>query len=153
VSVFQLRDATILKGNFLSDLEMFDCVISGTIENCALFRCKIKSSRLLKCKLEDQNELEDSKLEKCTIHHTNILKNCYIKNEKELVDGTVIGGVIRSGVISDTAEISKETLIVDAVYSDEKKDSETLQNLYTKRDSKKDTTSYIDIYKNKSFDK
>ena len=129
ISIAQLRDGIMLKGNNISDMELFDCEISGTIENCDLYRCKIKTSRLHNCKLIESNELRNCKVENCTIKAGNILDDCYIQNADEVIDGKVIGGVIRRGILGENADISKSTLIVD-VEGYEKKDKESFQNAF-----------------------
>ncbi len=125
VSIAQLRDAVIKKGNFISSMELFDCEISGTINDCDLYRCTVKSTRMNNCKLLEFNHLKNCKIEHTTIKAGSILEDCYVNNPDEVIDGKMIGGVIRKGIIGNSAEISSHTLIVDAKGSIEKKDTDS----------------------------
>jgi len=128
-SASQLRDGVMKKANDVDEMELFDCEISGTVRNSKLFRCKLNSSRLDKCKLMEANQIFNSKVENTTIFPGNELTNCYIKNKDETIEGKIEGGVIRAGILGRDAEISKETLIVDVTGGD-KKDVESYSNLY-----------------------
>ena len=132
ISMVQLRDAELLNANNINDMELFDCEISGTVSNCDLYRCNVKSSRLSKCKLLELNELHGCKINNTSIMPGNELYDCYVSNPSEVIDGKMEGGVIRRGIIGKHAEISKTTLIVDSKggASDNKKDHEIYANLY-----------------------
>jgi hypothetical protein len=147
MSIFQLRDSKIKKANHIEGMELFDCEINGTITDCDLYRCKLNSSRLEKCKLIENNELLNCKVEKTTILPSNVLINCYINNTDETVEGKIIAGVIRKAILGKDVHISKETLIVDVKGAD-KKDFESLSNAFSK-----DTTSYINSFNKKTDDK
>jgi hypothetical protein len=131
-SANQLRDGVMKKANDVDHMELFDCEISGTIRDSQLFRCKINSSRFERCKLMEANEVKNSKIEFTTIFPGNEMTNCYINNRDETIEGKIMGGVIRKGILGKDVEISKETLIVDV-----------------KGAEKKDYESYMDLYKNK----
>jgi hypothetical protein len=142
MSMFQLREGIMKKANHITDMELFDCEISGTLSQCELYRCKLNSSRLDKCKLIDSNEVSKSKIEKTTVMPGNVLTDCYINNVNETVEGTVIGGVLRKAILGKDVKISKTTLIVDVKGSD-KKDIDSLSDAFMK----KDQTSYDNIFK------
>jgi hypothetical protein len=133
VSVAQLRDGVMKKANNVENMELFDCEISGTVSHCDMYRCVIKSSRLNKCKLLESNEVTGCKVENTNIMPGNLLTDCYVSNPTEVIDGKMIGGVIRKGIIGKHAEISKTTLIVDAKGS-------------AKGNGKKDHESYMDAF-------
>ena len=132
ISIFQLRDGIMRKANHIEGMELFDCEISGTINECVLYRCKLKSSRLDKCKLIEANEVYKSKVENTTIMQDNLLYDCYVNNPNELIDGKMIGGVIRKGIIGKNADISKSTLIVESKEGGDKKDNESYMNAFSK---------------------
>lgn len=131
VSIAQLMGGVMKKANNVTNMELFDCEISGTITDCELYRCTIKSSRLNKCKLLESNELTGCKVENTTVMPGSVLTDCYVNNPSEVIDGKMIGGVIRKGIIGKNAEISKETLIVDAKGGD-KKDFDSLSDAFSK---------------------
>jgi hypothetical protein len=113
ISISQLRYAKLVNAHDISNFEMFDCEFSGSAENVAFFRCKIKNSRIKKCKLIELNEVEDSKVEHTSSFPENKLINCYINCPDEIVEGKIEGGVIRSAIVGERAEISTRTLVVD----------------------------------------
>jgi hypothetical protein len=132
MSMSQLRDGVMKKANHIQGMELFDCEISGTIIDTDLYRCKIDSSRLNKCKLLETNDLDGCKVENTTVMPGNTLKNCYVNNPQEVIDGKMLGGVIRKGIIGKNAEISSYTLIVDAKGGNDKKDTESLSDAFSK---------------------
>lgn len=123
MAAWQLKNAVMNKANKIKNMEIFDSELSGTFEEVNFYRCNIKTSRLLKCKLIDSNEVYDSKVEHTASQITNKLEKCYINNPTELIDCEVISGVIRRGIIGKNAEISPQTLIVDSKEGGDKKDS------------------------------
>jgi hypothetical protein len=147
VSTFQLRDGVMEQANHISDVELFDCKISGTIENCDLYRCEIENSRLTSCKLFDDNVIKNSKISHTLCSEGNILDGCYVENPEELIDCKMEDGIIRKGIIGKNAQISKETLIIDVVYDGcEKKDQDTYMNAFG---AKKDFDMYSDAFSKK----
>ena len=129
MSMFQLRGGSMKKANHVEHMELFDCEISGTITHCDLYRCVVKSSRIELCKLMELNELDGCKVTKTTIMPSNELTNCYIDNSNETIEGKIIGGVIRKGILGKDVDISKETLIVD-VKGFDKKDYDSLHDAF-----------------------
>jgi len=135
MSVPQLRDGVMKKANHIQGMELFDCEISGTISDSDIYRCKIDSSRLSKCKILESSDIEGSKLENTSIMPGSTLTNCYVSNPSEIIDAKMIGGVIRKGIIGKNAEISKTTLIIDAKGGAvDKKDGESYMNAFSKND-------------------
>lgn len=137
VSSYQLKDTELKKANHVKNLEIFDSVISGTIEHCDLYRTKINSSRLEHCKLIENNEVEGSQVKSSTIKADNYLKNCYIDNPQEIINGKVDGGVIRNGIIGDRAVISDHTLIVNAKGTGKSGDKKAFDSYHDAFSSKK----------------
>jgi hypothetical protein len=113
ISVSQLRYAKLNNAHGIENFEMFDCEFNGAGENIAFFRCKIKNSRLKRCKLVEFNEIEDSKVEHTSSFPTNTFLNCYINSPDDIVEGKIEGGVIRNAIIGQRAEISSTALMVD----------------------------------------
>ena len=134
VSMFQLRDGILTKANHITNMELFDCEISGTISFCNMYRCKVNSSRLESCKLIEANEVSNSKVTNTSIHDDNYISNSYIENPREIIDGKIDGGVIRKGIIGKHAEISKHTLIVDSKMDGDKKDNTSYHDAFSKKE-------------------
>jgi hypothetical protein len=115
ISISQLRFAKLVNAHDIQNFEMFDCEFSGSATNVVFFRCKIKNSRINKCKLIELNEVEDSKVEHTSAFPENKLINCYINCPDEIIEANVEGGVIRNAIIGEKAQLSNRTLLVDHV--------------------------------------
>lgn len=112
-SVSQLRYAKIKNAHDIKNFEFFDCEIEGSIQDSLFFRCKVKDSRLNKCKLMEFNEVSDSKVEHTSSYPSNVLNNCYINSPAQIIEGKLEGGVIRNAILGKNLEISDRTLVVE----------------------------------------
>lgn len=121
VGKYQLKDAIIVKSFPIKDMEIFDSKIGGNIINCDLFRCVISNAHLVDCNLYGGNIVVKSKIINTPIHLHNECQNCYIDNKKHLINGKIDGGIIRSGEIAPTANVSGETEVIDQLLKGEGK--------------------------------
>jgi hypothetical protein len=134
LSKFQIKDAQTKKANLLKDLDIIDSRISGNISNCRIF-----GSDLAGCQVEDSSfvinsNVINSKVTNCDLNPNNTFENCYIDSREKEISCKVIGGIIRSGYISDSAEISDETEVVsDMLDAKGKKDKMANQDLFPDR--------------------
>ncbi len=113
LSVFQIKDAVIQRAFPLKNMEVFDSkILSGNILNCDLYRCEINNSHILDCNLYSGNKVLKSKIINSPVHVYNYITDSYLDNKINIINGTVEGGIIRSGDIGPTAKISKETEII-----------------------------------------
>ena len=113
VSVPQIRGAKLTNAHEIDNFELFDCELEGTFQNTAFFRCKIRDSRLNKCKLIELNTVTDCKVEHTSSYASNDLINCYINCPDQIVEGKIEGGVIRNAILGEQARISDRTLTVE----------------------------------------
>ena len=112
-SISQLRYSKLRNAHQLKDFEFFDCDLEGSFTDSSFFRCKIKDSRLNRCKLIELNEVYDSKVENTSSLPSNAMFDCYINSPDQIIEGKIQGGVIRNAVLGKNVEISKRTLIVN----------------------------------------
>jgi hypothetical protein len=113
---FQLKDATLQKAFPLKGMEVFDCKIqTGNILECDLYRCEITNAHILDSNLYAGNKIKRSKIINTPFHSYNEATDCYIDNKRDIINGTVERGIIRSGEIGPTAKISKETEVIQAI--------------------------------------
>jgi len=120
VGKYQLKDSIITKSFDLDDMEVFDSRIGGNINNCDLYRCVISDAHITNSNLYSGNIVTRSKIIDTPIHLYNETQDCYIDNKSKLINGKVKGGVIRSGEIAPTANISRTTEVIDQLLAGEK---------------------------------
>jgi len=130
ISISQLRYAKLTNAHEIGDFEMFDCEVNGSFHDVSFFRCKIKDSRLNRCKLIELNEVHDSKVEHTSSLPGNAFFECYINSPDQIIEGTVTGGVIRNAILGKNLEISSRTLTVET------SDHENRKNTYSPDDKK-----------------
>jgi hypothetical protein len=122
VGKYQLKDSVVTKSFDLVGMEVFDSKIGGNVSGCDLYRCVISNAHITDSNLYAGNIVTKSKVINTPIHLYNECKDCYIDNKKLLINGKIEGGVIRSGDIAATANVSKETEIIDQLVQGEKGD-------------------------------
>jgi hypothetical protein len=113
VSTFQIKDAIIRNASMIKDMEILNSKITGNLVNCDLYKCDVTKSHLFNCKIVATNKISKSKVINSPIHMNNIIDDCYIDNKKNVINGTVNRGIIRSGDIGPISKISKDTEIID----------------------------------------
>lgn len=111
-STFQLRDS-VLDGVDLNEYEFINCTLRGEFTNCQFYNCKIEGSIINEGVLHQFNELSKTKINEVTVFTNNGLTNCYIDNKDKLFNGSIEGGVFRSGKKGKAAYISESTKLVD----------------------------------------
>lgn len=119
VGKYQLKDAIITKAFDLKDMEVFDTKIGGNIDNCDLYRCVISNAHITNSNLYAGNIVTKSKIIETPVHLYNEVKDCYIDNKYHLINGKIVGGIIRSGEIAPTANVSRKTEVIDQLLAGE----------------------------------
>lgn len=116
VSRYQIKDAILTKAFPIRGMEVFDCKIqTGNVLECDLYRCEITNAHILDCNLYAGNKVNKSKIINTPFHTYNEATDCYIDNKQHIINGKVERGIIRSGEIGPTAQISKETEVIQAI--------------------------------------
>jgi hypothetical protein len=112
LATFQLRKAKLSKATGIHNIQLFECEISGNISDCDLYSCVIKDSQLSDCRIYSNNEIIRSKIAMSPIYIGNELKDCYVDNKINIINGVMDGGVLRSGEIGMLAIIHDNVDIV-----------------------------------------
>lgn len=134
ISKYQLKDGKSNKANLLKDLDLVDCTISGNISNCRLFGCKLDGCQIEDSSFVSNNDVLNSKITNCDLNPGSEFSYCYIDARDKEVNCKVIGGIIRSGYISKSAEVSDETEIIpDLLDAKGKKDKMIARNQFMDR--------------------
>ena len=111
-SKFELKDAK-LKGTRINNLCLVNCEIEGLIENCSLWRCQTKNSRLTKSYLITGNKIESSLLESCKADTNNKIEKSYILNSGEIINCIVNESIIINAGLGSLAKLDEECTLVD----------------------------------------
>jgi hypothetical protein len=94
-------------GLSIEELKFFDCKLDGIFNNCVFINCQIDNSRINTCKLKN-TKVSNSKVEITDMDKNCVFENCFIDNKNLEILGTIEGGVIRSGKVSEKfAKVNK----------------------------------------------
>jgi hypothetical protein len=102
---------TLIKGIFdLKYLDFIECdIIDGTFYKCNILESTIKNSHIETCTL-DNCEISNSKLTNCDVNSGCVLENIYFYGG--FMDGELLSGVMRGGVIGPNAIIGEGVKLV-----------------------------------------
>jgi hypothetical protein len=112
IARLQIKGATFKDSFLIRDVDLVNCSVSGILENCKLWNCKVEKSHLEDCELVVENKVLDSKIRKTEMGPRTTITNCYIENGSRTINGKINDSIIRSGQISDTAKIDSKTEII-----------------------------------------
>lgn len=94
-------------GLSIEELKFFDCKLDGVFKNCVFINCQIDNSRINTCKLKN-TKVSNSKVEITDMDKNCVFENCFIDNKNLEILGTIEGGVIKSGKVSEKfAKVNK----------------------------------------------
>jgi len=106
----------------ITDFELLDCKGYGYVTNCKLFDCNFENMTVTSCWLYDGNYIKESRLLNCCVNETNVIENCYIKNDSPefFFNGTMKSGIWRQGTIGTNAKIESDVSVVDSKKQEDK---------------------------------
>ena len=111
-SEVQVKDGKFKTAYILNGFEFVNCELSGNIENCGIYSCKITGAQILRSNLYQGTEVMDSKVESSFVHGSCTLKNCYVFGKDGIFKGRMEGGIFREGGVGPHARFSKETEVI-----------------------------------------
>jgi hypothetical protein len=100
----------VCKGLMDSIVFIETTIKGGDFNSCEFLSCRTKDAIFNSSKFE-QSEVTDSKLFECNVLDETLLTECFFS--EGVLDGQMQGGVFRSGKITENAEISKETKMIN----------------------------------------
>ena len=107
--VIEVVDATIKAILTVKRSEFINCIIlDGIFESCNFHGCEISDSHLVISSVH-ASDVNESKLLACHVDQSTLV-DCFFVNGK--LDGSMEGGVFRSGELGPFASISPETKII-----------------------------------------
>ena len=111
-SEVQVKDGKFKTAYILNGFEFVNCELSGNIENCGIYSCKITGAQILRSNLYQGTEIMDSKVESSFVHGSCTLKNCYVFGKDGIFKGKMEGGIFREGYVGPHARFSNETEVI-----------------------------------------
>jgi len=108
---FEIKAAKIY-GSKIDNLFLVDCEVEGLLENCSLWKCKIKFSNLKNSILVSNNQIESSLLESCRADSTNKIEKSYVINTGEIINCAVNESIIINAGIGNTAKLDEECTVI-----------------------------------------
>ena len=112
LDVYNYRDIWFKTSYLLDDFEFVDCELSGNIENCDLYGCKVKGAQILRSNLYQGTEVWDSKIESSFVHGSCTLNNCYVFGRDGIFKGKMNAGIFREGGVGPYARFSDDTEVI-----------------------------------------
>jgi hypothetical protein len=117
----QLKDVKLKEGFSINGIDFINCSIEGEIQNCVLYGCKVRSSRIKESKIITGNDIRYSYLKHCSFERdgNNRLDLSYIKNEP----GVVIYGdlnecIISAGTVGFNCKVDSKTEFLKELRAD-----------------------------------
>ncbi|MBD44157.1 MAG: hypothetical protein CMC65_02800 [Flavobacteriaceae bacterium] len=108
----QVKDGKFKTSYLLDGFEFVDCELSGNIENCDLYGCKVKGAQILRSNLYQGTEVWDSKVESSFVHGSCTLNNCYVFGRDGIFKGKMNAGIFREGGVGPHARFSDDTEVI-----------------------------------------
>ena len=107
----EVVDTQIRATQNLKNYEFINCrILEGILDECNFNGCEIDNAQLSKCKIEN-SEVRKSKVLSCRVEGST-LYDCYFMNGT--LNGSMVGGVWRSGDLGPYASLSSDTKIVSS---------------------------------------
>lgn len=92
----------------INNFDFINCVLEGIFDNCNIINSQISNSQLFKCNVNG-GDIRGSKILNCTVDNSEV-KDSFFMNG--YFNGSMEGGVFRSGKLGQYANISSTTKIV-----------------------------------------
>jgi hypothetical protein len=111
VAKYQLKEAFSRKAYPIYNIELFESKLTGSIINCDLYGCEIRNSHILNCNIKYNNVIKRSRIVASPINRLNEINDSFIDNKQYIIEGTITGGVIKSGDVSEFADITETEIL------------------------------------------
>lgn len=109
----EVIDAELHGTALIKNVDLIDCYVrNADLQGCVLISCEADKAILNHCKIQRGSEITDSKVLECQVDEISILKDCYFS--EGYLNGTMEGGVFRSGKIGEAGVVSTETKVLNS---------------------------------------
>lgn len=107
--VIEVVDATVKSILTVKRTEFINCtILDGIYDRCNFHGCEINDSHVIKSSIHS-SDVNDSKLLSCHVDQSSLVNSFFVNG---MLNGSMEGGVFRSGELGPFASISPETTIV-----------------------------------------
>lgn len=109
----QLKDFELNHIIELHDVDIVDSKINGNLFNCDIYDCEIEDSSLDTCNIFGTSTVKESKINHCYVSRNVIVTNSYVFGQLGAFSGEMNGGIFRQGRITQHANISDKTEVIE----------------------------------------
>jgi len=108
----QIRNAH-LNGTSIKNMDLVECTVSGVLENCYLYTCKISNSRIYSSKIIKENSITNSYIKNAVIDSNNLIDQCVVDNLNEMINCVIRKSLIKFAGIGSLAKLDESSTIVE----------------------------------------
>ncbi len=112
IGVYQLRNAKLNCTN-ITNFDLVKCELEGIIKNSNLISCNVNNARIYNSKIVKGNKINDSYLFQIAADSENLIENCFIENNHELLNCNIKQSIIKFAGIGKKAKLDENTTIID----------------------------------------
>jgi len=104
----QLKGADLRKSFKIENIDIIDSKIRGVLTKCDLFNCNIEEAEVYECNLFAACVATHCKIIDCYTNESTKLIDCYVDGKMSIMNGFMIGGIHRSGRITNLSRFDKD---------------------------------------------
>lgn len=109
----QIKDVTLNRCFSISNVDIVNCTIKGTIKQCDIFNSEINNSSIQESNLFNITVCNNCTIENCYVSKNTEINNCYVFGKNGVFSGDMIGGVFRIGRATKFATFSDDTKVIE----------------------------------------
>ena len=114
LSALQVRGGEIKAFGNVKDIEFINSKIQyGNFIGCTFYDCEINDCRVIECNVYLDSVLNRCKLQDSMCNRTITINNCDVDGMNTVINGKMVGGVLRKGKLGVHAEINKDVTVIE----------------------------------------
>jgi hypothetical protein len=106
-SKIQVKDADLTHSYKIENIDIVECKVKGVLTNCDIFNSEIEESELYNCNLFNNTVATHCKVMDCYTNKSSKLINCYVDGKNSMMNGSMEGGILRNGKITNLSSFDK----------------------------------------------
>ena len=111
---FQVKEATLVNSQYLSDIDFYYCDLTGTFDRCRMNECNIYKSKLSNCEIMYGTKMKDCRVYECQFHGIEIYAyDSFIKNSSDALIEASLNNCVIQGKIEFNSFVDEKTEIIE----------------------------------------
>jgi hypothetical protein len=106
-SKIQVKDADLTQSFKIENIDIVECKVKGVLTNCDIFNSELEESELYNCNLFNNTVAKHCKVMDCYTNKSSKLINCYVDGKNSIMNGSMEGGILRKGKITNLSTFDK----------------------------------------------